>query len=136
EPPVGNPVVVLGDAYWRRTYGADRSVIGRQIVIGEQPFTIIGIARAGFNGEQLAAVDLYVPLSALMRASDGTWMTNHGSHIISPVVRLRDGVALDAARKIATGAVRGGAAGGRAQPSLDSHPVVAGTGTHQSAPSP
>src|SRR5262249_7045939 len=39
EPPAGNPVVVLGDTYWRRTYGADRSVIGRQIVIGEQPFT-------------------------------------------------------------------------------------------------
>jgi ABC-type antimicrobial peptide transport system permease subunit len=135
-PPAGNPVVVLGDAYWRRAYGGDRSVVGQRIVIGEQPFTIIGVARPGFNGEQLAAVDLFVPLSAMMRASGGggggEWMTNHGMKIISLVVRLRDGVSLAAARTIGTAAIRGESSADRATLSVDFDPVVPSASSRQS----
>ena len=134
-PPAGNPVVVLGDAYWRRAYGGDRSALGQQIVIGEQPFTVIGVARPGFNGEQLAAVDLFVPLSATMRASGSGWITNHGMKIVSLVVRLRDGVSLAAARTIATAAIRGEASADRATLSVDFDPVVPGTSSRQSAQS-
>jgi predicted permease len=131
-PPAGNPVVVLGDAYWRRAYGGDRSVLGQRIVIGEQPFTIIGVARPGFNGEQLAAVDLFVPLSAMMRASGSEWMTNHGMKIVSLVVRLRDGVSLAAARTIGTAAIRGESSADRATQSVDFDPVVPSASSRQS----
>ncbi len=134
-PPSGNPVVVLGDAYWHRAYGGDRSVLGQQIVIGEQPFTIIGVARPGFNGEQLAAVDVFVPLSAVMRASGSEWMTNHGMKIVSLVVRLRDGASLAAARTIATAAIRGESSSDRATTSVDFDPVVPGASSRQSAQS-
>ncbi len=134
-PPAGNPVVVLGDAYWRRAYGGDRSVLGQQIVIGEQPFTIIGVARAGFNGEQLAAVDLFLPLSAMMRGSGSGWTTNHGMKIVSLVVRLRDGVSLAAARTIATASIRGESSADRATLSVDFDPVVPGSSSRQSAQS-
>ena len=134
-PPAGNPVVVLGDAYWRRAYGGDRSVLGQQIVIGEQPFTIIGVARAGFNGEQLAAVDLFLPLSATMRGSGSEWSTNHGMKIVSVVVRLRDGVSLATARTIATAAIRGESPADRATLSVDFDPVVPGSSSRQSAQS-
>ena len=132
SPPAGNPVVVLGDAYWRRVYGGDRSVLGQRIVIGEQPFTIIGVARPGFNGEQLAAIDLFVPLSATMRASGSEWMTNHGMKIISLVVRLRDGVSLAAARTIGTAAIRGESSADRATLSVDFDPVVPSASSRQS----
>lgn len=135
ELPVGNPVVVLGDAYWRRTYGTDRSVLGREIVIGEQPFTVIGVARPGFNGDQLSAVDLFVPLSAAMRTSGPQWTTSHGMNVVSMVARLRDGVELTAARRIATGALRGeSSTTGRAL-AADFDPVVPGTASRQSATS-
>ena len=134
-PPAGNPVVVLGEAYWRRAYGGDRSALGRQIVIGEQPFTIIGVARAGFNGEQLAAVDLFLPLSAMMRGSGTEWTTNHGMKIVSLVVRLRDGVSLATARTIATASIRGESLSERATLSVDFDPVVPGSSSRQSAQS-
>jgi predicted permease len=134
-PPAGNPVVVLGNAYWRRAYGGAHSVLGQRIVIGEQPFTIIGVARPGFNGEQLAAVDLFVPLSAMMRASGSEWMTNHGMKIVSLVVRLRDGVALTAARGMATAAIRGESSSDRATLSVDFDPVIPGSSSRQSAQS-
>lgn len=132
ERPSGNPVVVLGDAYWRRTYGADRSVLGREIVLGEQPFTVVGVARPGFNGDQLSAIDIFVPLSAAMRAGGPGWMTSHGMNVVSMVARLRDGVNLTAARRIATGALRGESAiGGRAL-AADFDPVVPGAASRQS----
>jgi predicted permease len=134
-PPAGNPVVVLGDAYWRRAYGGDRSVVGQRIVIGEQPFTIIGVARPGFNGDQLSAVDLFMPLSTTMRASGSEWMTNHGMKVVSLAVRLRDEVSLAAARTIATAAVRGESSADRATLSIDLDPVVPGASSRQSAQS-
>ena len=93
------------------------------------------MARPGFNGEQLTAVDLFVPLSAMMRASGSEWMTNHGMKIVSLVVRLRDGVSLVAARTIATAAIRGESSADRATLSVDFDPVVPGASSRQSAQS-
>ena len=37
------PVVVIGDALWRRSFGADPSIVGRRIEIGGQPVTVVGV---------------------------------------------------------------------------------------------
>jgi predicted permease len=44
------PVAVLSDKYWRDRFGADRSVIGKEIKINQRGFTIVGIAPPRFNG--------------------------------------------------------------------------------------
>jgi hypothetical protein len=41
---------MLSYAYWRDRFGADRSVIGKQIKINQNTFTIIGVTPSGFNG--------------------------------------------------------------------------------------
>lgn len=59
-----NPVVVLGYEYWQRKFALSPSIIGQDIRVNGSPFTVIGVAPAGFEGdvvgEQMA---LYVPLS-------------------------------------------------------------------------
>ena len=67
EPPGGSPVIVLGYAYWQRDVRGDRAVLGREIIVDDQPFTIIGVAPRGFNGDGLAAVDAFMPLSTSLR---------------------------------------------------------------------
>ena len=37
------PVVVMRESLWRRRYGADPSLIGRQITLGDTPHTVVGI---------------------------------------------------------------------------------------------
>ena len=37
------PVVVVSDAFWRRKLGADPAAVGRRIVLGSQPHTIVGV---------------------------------------------------------------------------------------------
>ena len=43
-------VAVLSHAAWRRHFGADYSAIGRVIRVGTAPYTVIGVAPAGFFG--------------------------------------------------------------------------------------
>ena len=72
ETPGEDHVVVLGDALWRRRFGADRSIIGRALTLNGEPYTVIGVARAGFafprgsempgNFQFAAMPELWVPL--------------------------------------------------------------------------
>lgn len=40
-------VVVIGEALWRTSFGADPAVIGRRIDVGGGPATVVGVLRAG-----------------------------------------------------------------------------------------
>jgi putative ABC transport system permease protein len=134
ELPSGNPVLVLGHAYWQRAFGGDRSVLGREIIVDDQPFTIIGVAPRGFNGDRLGGVDAFMPLSASMRKRDGDWASNQYMNIVSIVVRLRDGVSPAAARQIASAALREDkSARGRSRtPAVELTPIVPGRESRQS----
>jgi predicted permease len=44
------PVAVLSHRYWRERFGADPSVIGREIKLNRVTFTVIGVTEPAFNG--------------------------------------------------------------------------------------
>jgi putative ABC transport system permease protein len=50
------PVVVLSDALWRRAFGADPGIIGQQISLDSQSYTVIGVAPPGFQYPDKAEV--------------------------------------------------------------------------------
>jgi len=54
--------VVISDAFWRRTFGADPQVLGRKIRVDNDLYTIVGVMPSGFRhpGRTLGAdVDLW-----------------------------------------------------------------------------
>jgi predicted permease len=53
DTPSAPPVAVLSHHAWEAGYGSDPSVVGASFVIEGHPFTIIGVAPAGFFGETL-----------------------------------------------------------------------------------
>ena len=134
ELPNGSSVIVLGHAYWQRAFGGDRSVVGREIVIDDQRFTIVGVAPRGFNGDQLTAVDAFMPFSASMRHRDGDWSTNRDMNLVSIVVRFRDGVAPAVARQMASSALRDetSGAGRPVTRAVDLAPIIPGSASRQS----
>jgi len=40
---VGQRVVMISDAFWRGRLAADRDVVGRQVVLGSQAYTVVGV---------------------------------------------------------------------------------------------
>ncbi len=59
---VGRPVAMLSHGFWRAQLASDPNVIGRQIVLGSQPHTIVGVLPARFLFE-LNPSDVWRPIS-------------------------------------------------------------------------
>ncbi len=57
--------VVLSDKFWRSRFGADRSIVGKSLVIDGAERTVVGIAPQGFrvpHGAQILDADLWLPI--------------------------------------------------------------------------
>ncbi len=62
--PSGAPYAVLGYDYWQSRFGADRSVLGKPILVNGHPLTIVGVAPRGFMGmEAMFTAQLFIPIS-------------------------------------------------------------------------
>ena len=63
EKPGTPAAAVLSDAYWKRRFNGDPGVIGRQIRVNAQPFTIVGVAAPGFLGATTGlSYDMWLPI--------------------------------------------------------------------------
>ncbi len=97
----GDPVVVIGDGFWHRQLGLDPAVIGREIQIEGEPFTIVGVTRPGFTGLWVGqAPDVTVTLASAVgiRRARGFPPVDERSSRIEITARLRDRAMLEEAR--------------------------------------
>jgi predicted permease len=81
-------VALLGHAYWQRTFGGDRNVLGRDIRIQNRPATIVGVLPPGFYQETAVWQARVLNSAMIDRRATGTPM----------IARLRPGVTLAEAR--------------------------------------
>lgn len=65
----GTPVhvAVISDRFWRRAFHGDTSAVGSSVVVDRQRATIVGIAPRGFDGPDLNATDIWMPLPSFPR---------------------------------------------------------------------
>jgi len=95
-------VIVLGDAYWHRQFGADPGVLGRTIDSPDGPYTVIGVAPPGFTGVDLQRIDAWIPMSVYSRDVTNNWPTAWNAQWLHVVGRLKDGLTRAAASAEAT----------------------------------
>jgi predicted permease len=88
-------VVVLSDGFWRRRFGADRSVVGRTLTLDGDPHEVVGVMPPGFRDVQDRAVELWRPLALQPEQLGDAFRTNE---YLFMVARLRPGVDMDEAR--------------------------------------
>ena len=110
----GNPtaprILVLGYGFWQRQFQGDRSAIGRTLTIGDDEYTIVGVAPEGFSGVTNVPVDAWVPLTANVTAQEyASWLRSRQAYWLRIVGRLRPGVTPEGAGAIATSILRAGA---------------------------
>jgi predicted permease len=100
------PVVVLSHQAWQGAYNGDASIVGATLVIEGHPFTVVGVAAAGFFGETLRGdpPDLWIPLSQEpLIAGETTLLRQPVSAWLRVVGRLKPGATVDGVAPRLTG---------------------------------
>jgi macrolide transport system ATP-binding/permease protein len=102
------PVAVISFALSEKRFGGPSTAAGKQVLLNNLPFTVIGVAPPEFFGvDPAVAPDAYVPMrtQGLWEPNDRTWAT--GRRFIDPdfdwvdiMARLRSGVTLARAQAI------------------------------------
>ena len=77
-------VVILSHRLWNKHFGANREIVGQQIRMNSEPYTVIGVASPGLNDR--FQEQLWVPLA--FRPDQ----INHDAHWLLVMGRLKDGV--------------------------------------------
>jgi predicted permease len=99
--PNGHPVAMLSHAYWSSRFAADPSVIGKTMIINAHPYTVIGVAREGFEGIELGtATQVYVPMMMKAQLTPG-WddaLEDPRYRWVRVFARLKPGVTPEQAR--------------------------------------
>lgn len=101
ESEGGAPVAVLGHALWRSRFGGKSAALGATVELNGHPFTVIGVAPAGFCGASLMGVpQVFVPFSNQPRfmPRDGDLRHARGWSGVYLVGRLAPGRALAVAQ--------------------------------------
>ncbi|MFZ0924120.1 MAG: ABC transporter permease, partial [Candidatus Acidiferrales bacterium] len=94
EDRFGGPaVVLLSYGFWQRNFGGARSILGKNITLDDQSYTVTGILPPGF--QIIAPADVMVPFAPWAHGlpDDRNWHPG-----IVAIGRLRDGVTLEQAR--------------------------------------
>ena len=61
--PGAHPVAVLSYGYWQRRFGSDPAIVGKNIILNDNPIRVIGITPPGFYGTEMARnPDIRVPM--------------------------------------------------------------------------
>lgn len=96
-PEEGQPgkerVVLLSDGLWRRRFGADPTVPGRNLAMNGQSYQIIGVLPRGFQLSEDAEV--WIPL---VFSKDDLSPDSRGNHGLLVIGRIKSGLNLEQAR--------------------------------------
>jgi putative ABC transport system permease protein len=92
ETAVGTrePVAVLNEVEWRVRFGSRPDMIGQTLTLNGQPFTVIGIMRAGFS-QPLGTPDVWLPLGYYPNRGD---LETRGRPGVAVVGRLKPGLTI------------------------------------------
>jgi putative ABC transport system permease protein len=100
--PGNEHVVMLSHALWQRRFGSDANIVGRQIQVDGQPYTVQGVMGPGFvfpkdmglpNYFSFAKTEMWLPI-----ALNDQQRTNRGSHHLAVIARLKPGATLEQAQ--------------------------------------
>src|SRR5688572_14257891 len=117
--PGAHPVAVISHEFWLTRFGGRDDVVGRDVRLNGNVFTIVGVAPAGFPGPRVGTTgDVYAPMmmqpfvrppSAGYAGEQDPDLLRTGRGWLSIVGRLRDGASPEQARAELTTLLAGAA---------------------------
>lgn len=94
KTPLTHPVVVVSYDSWQKRFGGDPHIVGKDVLINNHQFQVIGITPEGFKGTEFVySPEIWLPASMMGWAEPGaTWLEDRGTRNFFGVGRLKDGV--------------------------------------------
>jgi predicted permease len=92
------PVVLLAEGFWQRRFGSARDIIGKQIIMNGDAYTIVGVIPASFHFRAFnfgGIKDVYVPVG---QTKDPFFYHRDAHKGMDAIGRLKPGVSLAAAQ--------------------------------------
>ena len=95
ESTAGNDkVVVMSEAFWRGSYGADKAILGRKLILNGESYEVVGVMPRSFNSMMNRNTDLWLPV--VFRPEQ--FLASAGNEFLNFTARLKDGVTLETAQ--------------------------------------
>ncbi|HZE69974.1 MAG TPA: ABC transporter permease [Pyrinomonadaceae bacterium] len=96
---LSHPVAVISYGAWQRRFGADPNIVGKEVLLNNHPFKIIGVAPEGFKGTEVVYTpELWVPVSMFEWIEPGSqWLDNRRAANLLAIGRLKNGVSMSQA---------------------------------------
>ncbi|HXW04553.1 MAG TPA: ABC transporter permease [Vicinamibacterales bacterium] len=88
-------VAILSDGLWRRSFGADASIVGSKVVLATGPVTVVGVMPPGFRGLTDQA-QLWLPFEAVQSPQT---LDRRGTRGFVAIARLKSGVTQEGAQR-------------------------------------
>ena len=97
--PLANPLAVVSYGCWQRRFAGDPNLVGKDVLLNNHPFKIIGIAPEGFKGTEIVYTpEMWVPVSMLEWVEPGAnWLESRNNSNLFAIGRLKPGVSAGAA---------------------------------------
>jgi putative ABC transport system permease protein len=96
----GPNVVIISDGLWRRRFGGDDAIVGRQVSLNDNIYTVVGVMPNAFENVLNPSAELWAPLQydSSLPPEGREW-----GHHLRMVGRLRSGISADqSTRELAT----------------------------------
>ena len=93
QAKLASPVIVVGYDAWQRRFGGDPNLVGKDVLINNHQFKVIGITPEGFKGTELVySPEIWLTASMMEWAEPGaTWLDNRNSKNFFAIGRLKSG---------------------------------------------
>ena len=88
DKPEANKVAMINYGLWQQRYGGERSIVGRELLLNGEKYTVVGVMPAGFQFLD-SRVDLWVPI-----AFTSERLASRTSHYLKVVARMKPNVTL------------------------------------------
>jgi putative ABC transport system permease protein len=97
DAPNGPKVVILSDGLWRRRFGGDNTILGRQVRLDDGSYTVIGIMPRTFDNVLSPPAEVWSPLQ-YDAGNIGSIESQEWGHHLQMLGRLRAGVSMAQAK--------------------------------------
>jgi len=102
DDPGAAPVIMLSHDFWRRNC-PDASILGTQVLVDGQPFTVVGVTPAGFGGVSFENFpEIWLPMSYAVKIDpllkSQIPLNKQSFTAFRAIARLRSGISLEKAQ--------------------------------------